>query len=199
MISLNLLPRERKEIFRWRQYTKKVISNGIKTIFLLICFSVPLGAINFYLAEEIKTLNVQNELSEKTESMRQLNSIEKSFKEINNAFVKINKISENQIYWGDVFSKIISSIPPNIQIFSLQVEPDGAFAITGNAKMREDVLELEKRFKNSADFTDIQTPLDNLIKREDINFKFSGNIILNNFKEISDKNTEKSLDNKPLL
>lgn len=182
MISLNLLPPGRKEIFRWRQYIKKVILNGIGIIFLLICFSVPLFAINIYLQGEINVLNTQIDSYEKTESVHQLNSMEKSFKQINNALVKINKISEEQISWIDVFEKITTIIPPNIQIFSLQIDPDGGFIVVGNAKTREDVLEFGKRLKNSSDFSNIQTPLDNLIKSDDVDFKFSGKIILDNFK-----------------
>lgn len=182
MISLNLLPPERKEIFRWRRYAKKVISNGIKTIFLLICFSVPLFAINIYLSGEIGVLATQINSYENTESMKQLNILEKSFKNINNALVKINKISAEQINWINVFEKITEIIPSNIQIFSLQIEQDGSFVIIGNAKTREDVLEFGKRLKNSHDFSDIQTPLDNLIKSDDIDFKLSGKIILDNFK-----------------
>jgi len=184
MISLNLLPPERKEIFRWRQYVKKTILNGIRLIFLLICFFVPLFAINIYLLGEINILDAQIDSYEKTENIHQLNSMEKSFKEINSALVKINKINEGQIYWISVFEKITTITPPNIQIFSLQIETDGGFVIVGNAKTREDVLEFGKRLKNSSDFSDIQTPLDNLIKSDDIDFKFMGKIILDNFKAI---------------
>ncbi len=182
MISLNLLPPERKEIFRWRQYIKKAVLNGIRIIFLLICFSVPLFAINIYLLGEIDVFNTQFDSYEKAENTRRMNSMEKSFKEINNALARISKISEGQIYWIDVFEKIITIIPPNIQIFSLQIEPGGEFVIVGNAKTREDVLEFGKKLKNSSDFSDIQTPLDNLIKSDDIDFRFSGKIMLDNFK-----------------
>lgn len=161
---------------------KKVILNGIRIIFLLICFSVPLFVINIYLLGEINVLNTQIGSYEKTENMLQMNSIEKSFKDINNALAKINKISEQQILWIDVFEKITTIIPLDIQIFSLQIEPDGEFVIIGNAKKRENVLDFGKRLKSSSDFSDIQTPLDNLIKSDDIDFKFSGKIILDNFK-----------------
>lgn len=183
MISLNLLPFRRKELFFWRKRTKKIILNGIKMIVLLVFFIIPLYAINFYLTKEIGILNAQIEAYEKTESVRQLNLMEKSFKDINKFLIKIDKISEGQVYWSSIFKKISAIIPFNVQIFSLQIDPSGIFTITGNAKTREDVLELGKRLKSSADFSDIQAPLDNLIKSEDINFRFSGNIILDNFKK----------------
>lgn len=188
MISLNLLPPARKEIFRWRQYTKKVILNGAGAIFLLICFFIPLFAVNAYLSREINALNTLIDSYEKTEKMNQMNLMEKSFKEINNILAKDSKIGEEQIYWIDVFEKITAIMPLNVQIFSLQVGPNGEFAITGNAKAREDVLEFGKKLKSSSDFSNIQTPLDNLIRSDDIDFKFSGNIILDNFKG---KNTGK--------
>ena len=184
MISLNLLPRERKEIFRWRQYTKKVILNGIKTIFLLICFFVPLFAVDIYLSGEINAINTQIDSYENMISTRQMNTMEKSFKQLNNTLIKINKISSEQIGWIGVFEEINSIIPSNIQIFSLQIEPNGSFTIIGNAKTREDVLEFGKRFKESSDFSDTLMPPDVFTKKEDINFNFKGNIIFNNFKII---------------
>lgn len=182
MISLNLLPPERKEIFRWRQYIKKVILNGSRSIFLLFCFSVSFFAINIYLLGEINILNAQIDSYNKAENIQQINSIEKSFKDINSALVKIDKISDQQISWIDIFEKLTLSIPPNVQIFSLQIDPDGGLMISGNAKTRNDVLEFGKNLKSSPDFSSIQTPLDNLIKSEDIDFKFSGKVILDNFR-----------------
>lgn len=178
-------------MFRWRRYLKKIISSGIKIIFLLICFSVPLFVINIYLMGEISVLNAQIDSSENTESMKRLKTMEKSLKETNNAFVKIDKIGKEQISWVGVFGKIVEIIPPNIQIISLQIEPNGALTIVGNAKTREDVLEFGKRLKNSADFSDIQTPLDNLTKSNNIDFKFTGNILLNNFKKQEELKTGK--------
>lgn len=189
MISLNLLPPERKEVFRWRQYTKKIISGGIRIIFLLICFSTPLIAINIYLSGEINALDTQIRFSENTESMTKLNKMERSFKNINNALTKINKISSDQISWVDVFEKIMLITPANIRIYSLEIQPSGGFTIIGNAETREDVLEFGKRLKNSLDFSDIQTPLDNLIKSNNIDFKFSGMIKLDNFKATSKTKT----------
>lgn len=161
---------------------KKAVLNGIRIIFLLICFSVPLFAINIYLLGEINAFNTQFDSYEKTENMRRMSSTEKSFKKINNALAKISKISEEQIYWINVFEKITAIVPPNIQISFLQIDPEGEFAVAGNAKTREDVLEFGKRLKNSSDFSDIQTPLDYLIKSDNNDFKFSGKIIIDNFK-----------------
>lgn len=182
MISLNLLSPERKKMFYWRKNTKKVIAGGIKIICMLIFFSVPLLAINIYLVGKINALDAQIVSFENTANVRQLNSVEKSFKEINNIFIKVNKISEDQIYWSDVFDKLIKITPLNAQIFSLEIDPEGKFTFAGKAKTREDVLELGRRLKNSPDFKDIQTSLDNLTKRNDVDFKFSGNILLDNFK-----------------
>lgn len=182
MISLNLLPPGRKIAFRWRSYVKKVISSGIKTTFLLACFSVPLFAVNIYLKGEIDAIKTKISSAENTESMKKIDSMEASFKQINNILLRVDKLSAEQISWIDVFKKMTDIIPYNVQIFSLQIGQDGSLTIIGKAKTREDVLEFGKRLKNSSDFSDIQTPLDNLIRSYDIDFKFTGNIKLDNFK-----------------
>ncbi len=148
----------------------------------MICFSVPLFLINIYLREEVNVINAKIASYENTEKINQLNLMEKSFTDINNELIRINKISQGQVYWNNVLEEIMAIIPQDIQIFSLQIEPDGGMTIIGNAKSREDVLVFGKKLKSSSNFSDIKTPLDNLTKSDDIEFKFSGKILLDNFR-----------------
>lgn len=182
MISLNLLPPERKELYRWRKNTKKAILAGIKIVFILVCFTVQFLVLDIYLAGENKALDIQINSIENTTNIKQLNSVEKSFKNLNNILVKINNISNEQVYWSSILEEIIEITPVGVQLFSLEIDSDGKFIVIGKAKAREKVLDFGKKLKNSPDFKDIQTPLDNIIKSSDIDFKFTGIILLDNFK-----------------
>lgn len=193
MISLNLLPRERKEMFIWRVRTKSVIFWGSKVLCLLVIFCVPFFVINFYLNTQIIELSGKVFASEQTKEVKQIELLENSSKSINDTLIKINRINENQIYWTNVLSEIIKNIPSDIQIFSLEVSPDstaggtlaaskGKFTLIGEAKTRDGILALKKNLKESPSFENIESPLDNLVKRNDVDFKFVGTFILENFK-----------------
>lgn len=193
MISLNLLPQERKEIFHWRIYTKSAIFWGSKILGFLAIFCLLFLVINLYIKNKIAGLNNKISVFEQTKEMKQIEELGKSSQSINDALNKIDKISGNQIYWTEALAEIIKNIPSGVQIFSLEIAPVGAnaetlaaeegkFTISGKAKTRDEILALKKNLKLSANFKNIEFPLDNLVKRSEIEFKFTGDFILGNFK-----------------
>lgn len=160
---------------------------------ILIFFCAPFLALNIYLTARINKLDDKINSYKQTKEMKEVNLLEKSAKGINDILLNINKISENQIYWPDALEEIVKNIPAGVQIFSLEIVPvpaktetlaasDAGFVIIGRARTRNDILALEKNLKASSDFKGIQSPLDNLLKRTDVEFKFTGTFILENFK-----------------
>lgn len=193
MISLNLLPQERKETFYWRSRIKSAIFWGSKILGFLVIFCLPILFISIYINNKITDLNSRISVFEQTEEMKQIDDLGKKSQNINSVLNKIDKISGNQIYWTEVLTEMIKNIPSGVRLFSLEITPvnngsetlaaeEGKFIIIGMAKTRNEVLALEKNLKSSANFKNIESPLGNLTKRSDVDFKFTGNFILNNFK-----------------
>lgn len=182
MLSLNLLPPERKEAFYWRGLTKGIIFWGGRILTLLVFFSLNFLMINLYLINQISGLDQEISYNEGTDSIKQLRLLEKSSKEVNNTLTNIDKVGENQIYWDDALNEVARIVPPDVQIFSLEIALDGKFSIAGKARTRDQVLSLEDNLKKSAYFKDIQSPLDNLIDRNDVDFKFMGVFLTDKFK-----------------
>lgn len=193
MISLNLLPLERKEIFLWRARTKNIIFWGFKILFFLIILCAPFLIFRIYLMEKLYILNEKNSAYEQTKETKQIEELGKSSQSINILLENVNKISENKIYWTGVLGEISKNIPSGIQIFNMEITPsavdlkifspsEGKFSISGLAKTREDVLAMEKNLKSSSSFKNIESPLGNLTKRNDVDFRFTGIFILENFK-----------------
>lgn len=182
MLSLNLLTPERKEMFHWRMLTKSVIFWGIKILSILFAFSSFFLIINLYLDYQIRNLDQDIASYENTEKVKEIRQAEESSKKINEILVNINKISEDQIYWRDALKEFIGVIPANTQIFSMETGPAGKFAITGMAKTRKDLLVFEEKLKNAPGFKNIQLPLENLTKKDDVEFQFKGEFLLDKFK-----------------
>jgi Tfp pilus assembly protein PilN len=193
VISLNLLPQERKEAFHWRLCAKSEIFWGSKILGFLVIFCAPFLFINLYIQNRIAGLNDKISAFAQTEEMKQIEELGKSSQNINAALGKIDKISGERIYWTDVLTEIIKNIPSGIQIFSFEIAPveakgqtlaakEGKFIIIGKAKTRDEVLALERNLKSSDNFKNIEFPLENLVKRSEVEFKFTGDFILDNFK-----------------
>ena len=119
MLSLNLLPPERKESFRWRTFTKGAIFWGGRLLTILVFFSMNFLMINLYLYNQASDLDHIIASYENTDKVREIKSLERSAKEINNTLGGIDKIGENQVYWDDALGEMVQIIPPDVQIYSL--------------------------------------------------------------------------------
>lgn len=196
MISLNLLPPERKEILYWIGLTKNVIFWGSFVFMILVFLSLPFWVSRLYLNSTLNDLDQKIGFYKYNTSLQQMSFLEKSSKNINDILMNIDKIGAEQIYWQKVLAEITGAVPAGAQIFSLELNskyasgevlsPDeGSFTIIGRAKTRDAVLALQANLEGSADFKDIQSPLENLVKKTDADFKFRGTVLFKNFKQKS--------------
>lgn len=181
MLSLNLLTPERKEMFHWRTRTKSVIFWGIRILSVLFVFSAHFVAINLYLNYEIGKLDKDIASYEDTEKVKEIRQAEESSKKINQTLISINRISEEQVYWSDALEEFIGIIPSNVQIFSIEIGLGGKFTIAGMAKSRKDLLYFEEKMKYTDEFKDIQLPMENLTKKDNVDFQFRGEFLLEKF------------------
>ncbi len=161
---------------------------------ILVFFSLPFLIGGIYLNNATAGLDKKIDLYKYNPSLQQMSFLEKSSKNINGLLIDIDKIGAEQVYWPKVLSEIAKIIPQEAQIFSLAIDSkdtsgkvlssdEGIFTIIGRAKTRDGVLALQANLENSSDFKDIQSPLENLVKKTDADFKFRGTILLKNFKQ----------------
>ncbi|MBU3964930.1 hypothetical protein KJ695_03165 [Patescibacteria group bacterium] len=194
MISLNLLPPERKKTLYWISLTKNVIFWGSFVFMVLIFLSLPFWVSRLYLNNTLNDLDQKIDFYKYNTSLQQMSFLEKSSKNINDLLINIDKIGAEQIYWSKVLTEITGAVPSDAQIFSLELNSkyalgevlspnEGIFTIIGRAKTRDAILALQAILESSADFKDIQAPLDNLVKKTDADFKFRGTILFKNFKQ----------------
>lgn len=63
-----------------------------------------------------------------------------------------------------------------IVISSLVIKKSGEIVLSGNARTRRDLLDLEKRLRESGLFQEISSPLSNIIRETDVSFTIQGKI-----------------------
>lgn len=161
---------------------------------IFFVFSSLFLAINLYLDYQIGNLNKDIASYEDTEKVKEIRQAEAASKKINEVLTNINKISEEQIYWHDALGEFIGIIPANVQIFSMEIGLGGGFTIAGVAKTRKDLLFFEEKMKNAPEFKNIQLPLENLTKKDDVDFQFKGEFLLDKFKAVEKIKSSASIE-----
>ncbi|QQG52610.1 MAG: pilus assembly protein PilM [Candidatus Falkowbacteria bacterium] len=92
----------------------------------------------------------------------------------NNLISEASAMGGQEVVWSKVLEEIKSKTNDNVKINTLSL-PDatGLLTISGTAKDRDSINNFKKSFEDSNLFTDINIPLNNLGKKEDIPFSLT--------------------------
>lgn len=175
MIYLNLLPSSEKKLFRLA-CIEKMTNYYIAIILIAIVFLVFVftGAKYFLLLHT--GILEQSVAGQKTEEIEQkIQDTEAIIKNFNVILGSVNKIKEQKIYFSDILSDLSEIIPDSIVISSLLYNSSSGdinkFVLEGKSATREDFLIFIEKLEQSPRFKEINSPLSNIVKKEDINFR----------------------------
>lgn len=174
MINLNLLPPQQKKEIELANFNRLIVSLGAWLLSILVIFSLLLASAYFCLYIFLKAQNSLIEEKQHDKENQHLTEIEKSIQQANQQIEKVSAKGKDLIIWTPLLEELSKIVPSGIYLknFSSQT---GTYRITisGWANTRDTLLAFEKALKESPCFADIQSPLANLIKQEDISFSFS--------------------------
>lgn len=170
MFSLNLLPEKEKTSLR-REMIFQLI---IVSLLIGILGLAAIGAQLFF-AKRI----LQDNLSAYQVSLDENKELIEKIKKINIELIIIDEIQKDYLALSPILTSLAQITPNNTQINSFTFNKNvNHFLIRGWAEKRADLLKFENNLKNSDFFTEIESPLSNLLKQENINFEFSGRLFL---------------------
>lgn len=182
MISLNLLPpEEKKEANIKRSYL--FIKNGLLILFAVIFFltATTMGAkiilVNSLIQahEQIALVNPSQ-----LQSRQQIVIYNKKIKEL-------SEIQSEFIPWSSIIWVILNEIPADIEINNLNIDTISKnLIIEGHASTRDRLLELEQNMESNPLFINPHLPLSNKLQKNNIDFKITTGISLENFKPYED-------------
>jgi Tfp pilus assembly protein PilN len=172
MLRINLVPEKTK-----KEINLKKIYAVVKGIdYLLVFLAILTGAI--FISSKIFLLESTN-LETNTFSSSDLNN--SSFKEpieINGKLSTIKEILNKNHSYFDIINNIANKIPEKISIFRLKIDTENkTIEIKGRADQRDDLIELKERLKNDTLYKNIDFPLQNLLKKEDVDFSISAELV----------------------
>lgn len=168
MITLNLIPeKEKKELQMLNTYI------AVKNFLLVIIAGFIISSTMLLLGKIILLDHFTHAVSSNvlgTISIKISNSAIKNIKKEINAVIQIQK---GHINWIPFFIKFNSIANSGITISSLSVNDKGNAAISGSAKIRQDLIDFEKNINSSGYFKEYKFPYDALFKKENIIFSIN--------------------------
>ena len=175
MIYLNLLPLSEKKIFRlacigkMTNYYIAVVLAAI--LFLTLAFT---GAKYFLLLHT--SILEQSVAGQKTEEIAQkIQDMEAVIKDFNFVISAVNKVEDQKIEFSDILADLSEIISDGITVSNLfydsSLENADNFVLEGKSVTREEFLIFTEKLEQSPRFKEINSPLSNVVKKENINFR----------------------------
>lgn len=165
MITLNLI----SEKFKYKLKLKKSFLRIRNFLSLIFIFFVLAGIIFIF---------TKNMLQNNFNGLVSLNSLvvedsPKIIKEINDLNLKINtanNIQKKFIPWSEILIDFTKTAPSQVEIRSIKIDNKN-WVIAGEAKNREVLLGFKGELEKSKYFSEIKSPITNLLQKENIEFE----------------------------
>lgn len=174
MIYLNLLSQSKKEELKFKN-----LHIMLKDFLLIILiFSVLIAIIL-----EGANMILVNTFSDTVFGDSLVNTNYKLFKtdieKMNKMLANVKEIQKNYIYYDDLLIETTNLIPKDITLSNMSINTENKKTnFKGNAKTRNNLLELQKNLEDSAIFANIKAPISNILKKENIDFFIEADLTL---------------------
>lgn len=174
MISLNLLPKSKKiELGLAQLYVT------IKNVIILILIITITVAISLLITKAALQNYFTKVVDQSTLTTQYASSFSQGVKKFNQKLLTVEKIQNDYIAWTKFLIKFAVLVPDDITVQSVEISAL-KISISGTAKTRASLLLLKENFEQSELFTKVEVPLDNLLKKENINFHLKANVTIKN-------------------
>ena len=170
MIKLNLISVKQQQLLKQRA-TFKIVENYLGLIVAALVI-VSVVAIPFFTSLKVLETNIKQR-----NDVRNVENI-KLITEINQFNSKIKSLAEiqnGQYDWSELVMSLSEQVPANIVLVSFNADLDKrTFDLRGYASRRNDLLTFKDNLEKSEKFFNINSPVSDILIREEISFTLSG-------------------------
>lgn len=166
MITVNLLPTSRKVLLSQEKRYALIVRATLSLFTMLTLLTIPLlmGRVilkNKFISTVLETTRVT--------------AIPKSgsydIKDINKKIKAISVIQGEFVPWAKLFVVLSEKTPEGVFLSSVEINQDTkTLSITGFAANRASFLDFKNSLENDPLFTNIESPVGNILKQKDIDF-----------------------------
>lgn len=174
MIFLNLLPKDKKAELGLANFF--ITLKNIIILFLIITIIIAISMLGTKAALQnyFNTIVGQSTLTNKYAS-----SFNKGVQAFNKKLTAVENIQSKYIAWSDFLVEFSKIIPADVTINAIDIDAQ-IMSLSGQARDRQNLLEFEKNLKKSNIFENVKTPLEDLLKKTNIDFNIKADVKINN-------------------
>lgn len=178
MITLNFISPIQREANRFQKNYSQTKGIMLSLVIVLIIIVGFLQLTQILLKDKLESITLATQVLEQAEEEKTVD-LKQIVKDFNVLLRNIDGIQKEYLPWSDTLALTASLVPTGIELSSFSIQKESAvFKLTGHALSRDDLIILQKNLEESDLFSEIQSPLSNLLLKENINFELSGKITL---------------------
>ena len=151
--------------------------------FLILTFAVIAAGV--VLSSRLLLQDNLNDLLTSSLAITQKNTnLDQQITQLNAELKNISTIQNDFVKWSTVTASILATIPLNIELNYFNIEKQsGRFDLNGRARERADYLKLSDNLSQLTYLEKLDSPLTNLLLRQNVDFQLNGRINLNKFSQ----------------
>ncbi len=174
MIKLNLLPTEEKKLLQTERIFSCLFHYCRRILIILVVFISALAGIWIFLQIQIKKEEKALINLEKSSFAQEIKSFEKEIEAANKAIAQLATIQKEGLAYSKILENLSLVTADNIQLSSFIFDKKtNKGSVSGYALERESFLSFKNSLEKSHYFSEINSPISNLVKSTDNNFVIS--------------------------
>jgi|SRR3989344_7007595 len=178
MITINLIPQGKKDVLKLAH-----IYVVIKNLIILVLVLTIIIAVILLATKAVLQNHFNNIVSQSTFTTKYANTFVKGIKDFNVKLSAAKEVQNEFIPWTDFLINFSELVPEDIVIYNVVINGNKV-SIKGLAVTRDSLLQLEESLNQSNVFENVDIPLENLLKRENIEFNLKADLILDQIKKL---------------
>jgi hypothetical protein len=180
MLTLNIISQELK-----REIKLKSVYQLIKIVFSILIIVISIYTIILLLGKLALQIHFVETIDETTLVTKSTENYSKKVRDINNQLNSIDNIQNETTTWSYLLEYFAQNVNDNIKFSQIKINKrDKTIYLSGFAKTRDNLLSLKKTLEDSNYFSNINFPIQNLLKKNNINFTISAQLITYEFNQL---------------
>ncbi len=174
MITLNLLPPEERDNLKLAKFSQVLVYYSMGIFALLVILIVLLASILAYLTIQLNSLEKLTEQTEKSQSFTMVKKLESEINSLNQKMKTFDAVQQGVNSFFLILEDWAKMAPAGVEFFSFNYDGQTKKAVLdGHSLSLEGFIAFREALEKDPRFEDIESPISNLVKSTDNNFRVS--------------------------
>jgi Tfp pilus assembly protein PilN len=172
MIILNLLPLEEKQEIKLNRINQMIFFYGSVLLAIMTVFVILLFCIELFLGAQLAVVKKMTASNEKNPAFSAVKKMQEEILTANQNLQAIDQIQSQQKYYSVILSDLARFTPVGVEFSSFSFDSATKKAVLdGHSATRDEFLTFQKALEGYSRFSQIDSPVSNLIKPADNDFR----------------------------